>query len=191
MVAATIDCSLAENINVMPYSLSQIDVSVLHQLPEEMRADILELLPAHRKQECNTDLGSSKSCPTQSFVSKNTDSLSGSRDSISTNEFWLGHPPRWVENFKKSSCLVLNVFADSYFKSGSTGQLSSILQRAMSDFVPGLGSTPNGLNDAILCFFNLFNQYIELKIETDIEEIYLCFRLLKRYASYQWGSLCL
>lgn len=178
----------SENDNVMPYSLSQIDVSVLHQLPEEMRADILELLPAHRKQECNSDLVHAKSSPQQTFDSNYTKDLSGPRESI--NDFWLGDPPIWVEDFKKSSCLVLSVFADSYYKSGSTGQLSSILRRAMFDFVPSLGSTPDGLDDAILCLCNLFKQYIKLKIETDIEEIYLCFRLLKRYVTHQMGSLC-
>ncbi|KAK1402489.1 DNA repair protein REV1 [Heracleum sosnowskyi] len=180
VVAATSDSSFSENDDVMPYSLSQIDISVLHQLPEEMRADILELLPAHRKQECNSDLGPAKSCPQQSYDTNYTEDLSGPRESISINDFWLGNPPIWVEDFKKSSCLVLSVFADSYYKSGSTGQLSSILQRAMSDFVPSVGSTPDGLDNAVLCLCNLFKQYIKLKIETDIEEIYLCFRLLKR-----------
>ncbi|KAL8156172.1 DNA repair protein REV1 [Apium graveolens] len=180
VVAATIDSLFSENDDVMPYSLSQIDVSVLHQLPEEMRADILELLPAHRKHECVSDLGPAKSCSQQSFDSNNSKDLSGPRESISSNDFWLGNPPTWVEDFKKSGFLVLSVFADSYYKSGSTGQLSSILQRAMSDFVPSLDSTPDCLDDAILCLCNLFKQYIKLKIETDIEEIYLCFRLLKR-----------
>lgn len=183
MVVATIDSSFSENDDVMPYSLSQIDVSVLHQLPEEMRADILELLPAHRKRECNSDLDPAMFCPQQSFDSNEIKDLSGPRESISSNDFWLGNPPIWVEDFKRSSFLVLSVLAHSYYKSGSTGQLSSILQKAMSDFVPSLGSTPDGLDDAILCLYNLFKQYIKLKIETDIEEIYLCFRLLKRYVT--------
>ncbi|KAK1355551.1 hypothetical protein POM88_048807 [Heracleum sosnowskyi] len=147
VVAATSDSSFSENDDVMPYSLSQIDISVLHQLPEEMRADILELLPAHRKQECNSNLGPAKSSPQQSSDTNYTEDLSGPRESISINDFWLGNPPIWVEDFKKSSCLVLSVFADSYYKSGSTGQLSSILQRAMSDFVPSVGSTPDGLDN--------------------------------------------
>ncbi|XP_063940791.1 DNA repair protein REV1 isoform X3 [Daucus carota subsp. sativus] len=180
MVAGNNGSSFSRNIDVMPYSLSQIDVSVLHQLPEEMKAEFLELLPAHRKQECNSDPVPAESCPQQSSDSEYTHNLSGSRGSISANEYWLGNPPKWVENFKMSSCLVLNIFADNYYKSGSAGKLSSILQRARSNFVPSLGLTPDGLDDAILCLCNLFKQYIEVKIETDIEEIYLCFRLLKR-----------
>ncbi|KAK2985827.1 hypothetical protein RJ640_018693 [Escallonia rubra] len=46
---ASISCSVPENNDLMPSSLSQVDVSVLQQLPEEMKTGILELLPAHRR----------------------------------------------------------------------------------------------------------------------------------------------
>ncbi|GAB4852860.1 hypothetical protein Ancab_017057 [Ancistrocladus abbreviatus] len=40
---------------VMPSSPSQVDMSVLQELPEELRADILGLLPAHTRPSCRSD----------------------------------------------------------------------------------------------------------------------------------------
>lgn len=179
----TMTSSFPEDNNVMPFSLSQVDLSVLQQLPEEMKVDILELLPPHRRQECTSDLGPHKSYPRDSFHVECIGNHRGSRDSVSDNELLIGNPPRWVDNFKLRNCVISNIFADMYYKSGSTGQLSSILQRTMSDFRFPLGSNTDGLDDAIRCLSELLKQYIKLKIETDIEEIYLCFCLLRRLST--------
>lgn len=171
--------SFGDDNNVMPTSLSQVDVSVLEQLPEEMKLNILELLPAHRGNE-RTDMSPRKPSPREPYHVDYTGNQHGSSDSVLHDELFIGDPPRWVDRFKLSSCVILNIIADMYFKSGSTGLLSSILQQTMSDYRFTLSST-DGLYDAISCLTELLKQYIKLKIEMDIEEIYSCFRLLKRY----------
>ncbi|KAK3017052.1 hypothetical protein RJ639_006983 [Escallonia herrerae] len=177
---AIISCSVPENNDLMPSSLSQVDVSVLQQLPEEMKTGILGLLPAHRRPVC----GSVASSDLQIAVSAtSTGNQPGSRDSVSGNELWVGNPPGWVDKFKVSNCQLLRTLAETYFLSGSTGLLSSVLQRTLSDNGLPSGANTDGWDDAIYCLCELFMQYIKRKVETDIEEIYVCFRFLKRYTS--------
>ncbi|TQD87848.1 hypothetical protein C1H46_026586 [Malus baccata] len=42
------------NTDIMPYSLSQVDTSVLQQLPQELRIDMLGQLPAHRTNDISS-----------------------------------------------------------------------------------------------------------------------------------------
>lgn len=168
---------------VMPSSLSQVDVSVLQQLPEEVRVNILELLPAHRISECtpNAVLVPSTSYPKESLCVKQNDNPPGLSDAIRSSDLWIGNPPRWVDEFEKSNYWILNIFAEMYYRSGSTAQLSYILLRTMSVSQLPVGASEKGWDEAINCFCELLKQYVKLKIETDLEEVYDCFCLLKRY----------
>lgn len=96
---------------------------------------------------------------------------------------WLGQPPKWVEMFTVSSCLLLNAVADVYVKSGRNCSLSSILQSLFSSCPPNFDWICEGWDEALSSLCGLIMQYIDLKIETDIEELYICFRLLKRFSS--------
>ncbi|KAI7992948.1 DNA repair protein REV1 [Camellia lanceoleosa] len=176
--------SVPNKIDLMPSSLSQVDISVLQQLPEELRVDILEVLPAHRRPECTSDaaLGpTSKS--EESPCLKCPEKRPGSMNSVSRNELWVGNPPEWVEKFKDSNCSILKFLADMYYRSGSRGRLSSILQCTLSESELHSDASNDGWDDAIGCLCDLLRQYIRLQIETDIEEIYVCFRLLRRFTT--------
>lgn len=174
--------SVPERVDLMPSSLSQVDASVLQQLPEELRVDILELLPAHRMAEGESDaaLGTHMSYPRELFCVKRNENQAGFGDSVSSDDLWVGNPPRWVEKFKLSNYRILYAFAEMYYRSGSTGHLSSVLLRTVSETQFPLGESTDASNDAISCFCELLRQYIKLKIETDIEEIYGSFCLLRR-----------
>ncbi|XP_028095959.1 DNA repair protein REV1 isoform X2 [Camellia sinensis] len=176
--------SVPNKIDLMPSSLSQVDISVLQQLPEELRVDILEVLPAHRRPECTSDaaLGpTSKS--EESPCLKCPENRLGSMNSVSRNELWVGNPPEWVEKFKDSNCSILKFLADMYYRSGSRGRLSSILQCTLSESELHSDASNDGWDDAIGCLCDLLKQYIKRQIETDIEEIYVCFRLLRRFTT--------
>lgn len=101
----------------------------------------------------------------------------------SKNGLWLGNPPNWVKVFKTSSCLVLNVIAELYTKSGTSNTLSGTLQSAFSLCPLNFDLNGEGWDDALSSLCELIVQYIDLKIESDIEELYMCFRLFKRFAS--------
>jgi DNA repair protein REV1 len=168
---------------LIPSSLSQVDTTVLQQLPEELKADILENLPAHRIQDFSSNvlLGLTE-IPLEALGTKKTENHSGSKDVVLDKNLWAGIPPQWVDTFKVSNCLILNILAEMYYKSGSTGNLSSILQRISSASKHQLDASQDGWDEATYILCELLKQYIKLKIELDIEEIYVCFRLLRRFA---------
>ncbi|XP_057502579.1 DNA repair protein REV1 isoform X2 [Actinidia eriantha] len=172
--------SVAIPNKIDPLSLSQVDISVLEQLPEELRVDILEQLPAHRRPECAADV-------TLNPTSKSKESLClkcpENQPAHSRKELWVGNPPEWVGKFKDSNCWILKILADMYYRSGSMGLLSSILQCILSEFQLLMDASNDGWDDAISCLSDLLEQYIKLRIETDIEEIYVCFRLLRRLST--------
>ncbi|CAA6672522.1 unnamed protein product [Spirodela intermedia] len=156
-----------DRTDLMPSSLSQVDESVLRQLPEEVEMYLRDFLPAHR----NSD----------SFGGPSGSSINESRRQHgikSTENFdlhlWMGKPPNWVKYFKRSSCLILNSIAEIHADTGMENLLSSTLQSLIL-------SIPS-LSVSIGCEF--LRQYIELKVDTDIEELYICFRILKRYFGY-------
>lgn len=168
-----------ENNDLMPSSLSQVDASVLQQLPEELRADIFESLPAHRRQEISV-LGPNKDNYHPSGIMP-TDNQPGSTDTGVKNNLWIGNPPLWVDKFKVSNLLILKYFADMYYKANSAESLSSILQRTVAESLHPLDARCDAWNEAVQSFSELLMEYIKLKIVLDIEEIYVCFRLLRRY----------
>ncbi|XP_024966568.1 DNA repair protein REV1 isoform X4 [Cynara cardunculus var. scolymus] len=155
--------STSQNVGVMPSSLSQIDASVLQQLPEEIRDDILEVLPAHRNLET---------------VSNNE---AEPRDCSSSNQLWVGNPPQWVEKFKSSDGQILRFLSETYSELGSSCNLSSVLLRSVSAVC--IGESNGECVDEISCLYEFLKQYIDLKVESDLEEIHTCFRLLRRYTS--------
>ncbi|KAL6502479.1 hypothetical protein OROHE_024484 [Orobanche hederae] len=153
--------------NLLPSSLSQVDCSVLQQLPDELRKDIIELLPQHR--EPAFPKGSSSN-----VIDKQTESAD-----TELNDLWGGSPPKWVEMFERNSCSTLNNFAKIH-RSGSGDCLSSLLQRMVSGLFLPIGEAAGMSDDAVGLLCELFKQYVDLKIATDMEEIYLCICLLKR-----------
>lgn len=158
--------------NLMPLSLSQVDCAVLQQLPEELKVDILESLPAHRSSNlASNDISSEFNM--RDFVSEKP---------VLINELWVGCPPKWVENFRLSNCRVLNAFAALFQTSGATSQLSSLLQQIISGIHLPLDMGLNGMDDSVNCLCELIEQYVKFKVETDIEEIHVCVCLLRRLA---------
>lgn len=168
-----------ENTDLMPASLSQVDASVLKQLPEELKVDILALLPQHRKQ----DFPSNAFCDKLDYPPASSDikNIQSHLESTGSASLWAGNPPKWVDEFERSKCMILNLFAKMYYKSGSNGNLSSILRCTTIGSKQLLDTTCEGWNEALCSFCEIFKQYIKLKVELDIEEIYVCFRLLQRY----------
>lgn len=172
---------MLQSSDLMPSSLSQVDDSVLRQLPEELRVDVLQSLPAHRKQELPSMAASDCSTEnTPDTLNIQTNDCGGPLDSHFSNRLWFGNPPQWVIMFKSSNCLMLNMLAEIYNNSGSTGNLSLILQRTVVGSQLPLEMVDDFSNETVNCLCELLKQYIELKIESDIEEIYLTFRLLRR-----------
>ena len=98
----------------------------------------------------------------------------------SRKELWVENPPVWVGKFKDSNCWILKILADMYYRSGSMGLLSAILQCTLSEFQLFMDASNDGWDDAISCLSDLLEQYIKLMIETDIEDIYVCFHLFRR-----------
>ncbi|XP_019055686.1 PREDICTED: DNA repair protein REV1 isoform X3 [Nelumbo nucifera] len=173
--------SCEDRIDFMPASLSQVDISVLQQLPEEIKVDILEVLPAHRTEySSEATVGSTKEYQHDTGRVKKGDNHMGDLGFVSRNNICIGNPPEWVEKFKVSNCWILNIFVEMYCKSGQTGLLSSVLQSVISMPYLPLDASYENRDRAICCLCELLKQYIELNIESDIEEIHICFRLLKR-----------
>ncbi|XP_051132548.1 DNA repair protein REV1 isoform X2 [Andrographis paniculata] len=152
--------------NLMPSSLSQVDCLVLQQLPDELKKDIIKLLPQHREAEFVRDVSATG-------IDKQIDS-----EASTSNKLWIGSPPMWVEKFRISTCKVLNRCAMIY-ESGSCSCLSSLLQRLMSRTLITIEGA-DGYNVAVSWLCDLIKQYIDLKIATNIEEVSCCICLLKR-----------
>ncbi|XP_068656705.1 DNA repair protein REV1 isoform X2 [Aristolochia californica] len=163
--------SVSNRVDFMPSSLSQVDDSVLQQLPQEVKADILETLPLHRVRE-NSSIDAKQLMHGES----------SSGQIVSESNLWGGNPPKWVGKFKLSNCMILNIFVESYHKCGCKSILSSILQCIISFLPFSLELGSEDWDEAISCVCEFVMSYVELKIESDIEEIYICFRLLKRFS---------
>ncbi|CAI8587304.1 unnamed protein product [Vicia faba] len=171
-----------EKDDVLPASLSQVDDSVLQELPEDLKAFIVLQLPAHREQEICSNVALVP--PSENHqVSIGVDDSENLGSNHALNEcLWAGNPPKWVEEFKISSCLVLKKLAEMYYKSGLTSTLSSVLHQLISEFHQ-LNLVHQISDDSVNITCELLKQYIKVKIGKDIEEIYICFRLLKRFAA--------
>ncbi|XP_058070060.1 DNA repair protein REV1 isoform X4 [Magnolia sinica] len=175
----------AEQVDLMPTSLSQVDISVLQELPEELKADIIEVLPAHRTLDCCDDatVGFVKGIPHDIRRTNSSENSVAELDFDCKRNLWTGSPPKWVEKFKFSHCQILKILSELYYKSRSKGKLSSILQCAFSSFPLSLDLGGDNSDEALSSLSELLKQYIEIKIESDIEEIHICFCLLKRFST--------
>lgn len=151
----------------MPSSLSQVDSSVFEQLPEEVRKDIIEHLAHHQGQESMK--GTFSNVADEQIEVEASD----------LNDLWVGYPPKWVKKFQIINCSMLNYFAEVY-QSGSCGGLSSLLQCMMSRISVCTEVGSDGFGNSVSSLCELFRQYIDLKISTDVEEIYVSICLLRR-----------
>ncbi|KAF5174903.1 Dna polymerase iv [Thalictrum thalictroides] len=170
-----------DKYELMPTSLSQVDISILQQLPKELKVDILESLPAHRRSECSDS--TLEKCPHDELKVENfKDQLEGA-ESIFGKSLWSGCPPEWVDKFEVSNNMMLKLIAEMYYKSGSTGFLSSILQSLISVLPLSLDASNDVDDNVISSLCDILRQYIDLKIKSDMEEIYICFLLLRRFTT--------
>ncbi|GJM96264.1 hypothetical protein PR202_ga13084 [Eleusine coracana subsp. coracana] len=126
-------------LDLMPDSLSQADLTVLQELPEDVQADLFNVLPLHRPGDP-------------------TNSASNVSEKKASNNDGADDP--------KGPTITL-----------PPGKpLASFAQLCPS-------SGTEEWNEALSCLSEVLTQYIQLKVETDIEELYKCFCLLKRFAS--------
>ncbi|RDX93279.1 DNA repair protein REV1, partial [Mucuna pruriens] len=167
-----------EKDDLLPSSLSQVDGSVFKQLPEDLKAVIVEQLPAHRRPEIFSNVVVVPPVENHS-VSVGVEISENFHGSSYHDSLWDGNPPNWVGMFKVSSCLILKKFAEMYYKSGLASTLSSVLHQIISEFYE-LNLAQQFSDETLNIMCELLRQYIKVKIERDIEEIYICFRLLKR-----------
>ncbi|URE45778.1 impB/mucB/samB family C-terminal domain [Musa troglodytarum] len=159
---------------LMPASLSQADASVLEQLPEDVKADICGFLPVHRKI---------KLCKDVPFGFDVPNSVKHSNPWYTKSYLWLGSPPFWVEKFKISNNYVLNAIAMLYAKSGKDILLSSIFQSIAPLLSSVSESSCEECDEALHSLHVVISQYIDLKIGSDVEELYNCFCFLKRFST--------
>jgi DNA repair protein REV1 len=161
----------------MPNSLSQADVTVLQELPEDVKADLFNALPLHRSGD--------PTCST-SHVSENKFPQDGRSDDPKQHPqicHLPGNSQKWIEEFRVSHCLILNVIAEQHTDSISSRPLSSVLEPVISYLPLCPNSGTEEWNEAFASLSELLTQYIHQKVESDIEELHKCFRLLKRLSS--------
>ncbi|MQM11825.1 hypothetical protein Taro_044740 [Colocasia esculenta] len=158
--------------DLMPTSLSQVDESILRQLPEELKVDLCKLLPAHRSSELND--------PSSCFVKEPTHEGGIMIPEDNKLHLWAGNPPNWVK-FKTSSCKILKILSETCQQSGSGSLLSSCLQSLISHAASLVPSDNTWHDEALSSWCEFLGQYIELKVKSDMEELYLCFCILKRF----------
>ncbi|KAE9606430.1 hypothetical protein Lalb_Chr09g0319571 [Lupinus albus] len=173
-----------EKDDLLPSSLSQVDASVLRQLPEDLKATIVDQLPTHRRQEScsNAAVAHLSEIHQAPLGFKSSENHSGSSVHVSSDSLWAGNPPHWVDKFKVSNCFILKRLAEMYYRSGLTSTLSSVLHKIISEFHE-LDLAHQICDETVNIMCELLKQYTKEKIERDIEEIYICFRLLKRFAA--------
>ncbi|XP_013593369.1 PREDICTED: DNA repair protein REV1 isoform X2 [Brassica oleracea var. oleracea] len=168
--------------DLVPLSLSQVDVSVLQELPEELRADVLGAFHAHRRQQSSSDAP----METGKKQDKETTYINDAENEIgfSSSSLWFGNPPLWVENFKVSGNSTLEKMSEIYYKvAQSRPMLSTVLQRAISEVGSFHDESASDLEKTVYDVCEFLKEYVKIKVEGDIEEIYLCFRLLRRLAA--------
>ncbi|CAL9073979.1 unnamed protein product [Musa textilis] len=164
------------HLDIVPQSLSQLDFSVLHELPEELKIGILETLPPHR---ASSFPGNGSGSTRKKFPCDIKDESSEKLEIF----LWEGTPPSWVEKFQHSNCLLLNIIATQYSRSDMNGLLSLTLQSLSPILSTFTDLSAMESDELISSLFELFKQYIELKVKSDIEELYVCFRILRRFAA--------
>ncbi|PHT54321.1 Beta-galactosidase 17 [Capsicum baccatum] len=76
--------------------------------------------------------------------------------------------------------VILCILAEMYQRTGTKKQLSSVLQRTVSQIyiLPDIGT--DGWAEAVSFLCELIKQYLKLEVSSDIEEVYICSFLLRR-----------
>uniref|UniRef100_A0A0A9EST8 DNA repair protein REV1 n=1 Tax=Arundo donax TaxID=35708 RepID=A0A0A9EST8_ARUDO len=163
-------------LDLMPDSLSQADFTVLQELPEDVKADLFNALPLHRSGD--------PTCSTSNISQTKSPNVGGNDDPKDPRiTLPSGSYQKWIEQCRVSSCLILNVIAEQHAGSNSSPPLSSLLE-PIASFLPLCpNSGTEEWNETLSCLSELLTQYIQLKVDSDIEELYKCFCLLKRFAS--------
>ena len=168
-----IDTESVTRLDFVPNSLSQADFTILQELPEDVKADLFNVLPLHRSID-----------PTRhtSNVTENKSLKNGGTDDPKNPVICVlpGSSEKWAEHFSVSSSLLLKAIAEQHANSISSQPLSSILEHAASllPLCPPSGSEE--WNDTLSRLSVLLTEYVHLKVDSDIEELYKCFLLLKR-----------
>ncbi|KAK9053446.1 hypothetical protein SSX86_030080 [Deinandra increscens subsp. villosa] len=158
--------SSSQYIDMMPSASSHIDPSIIQELPEEIKNGITNLFPAHSAPQIRShDHLVDQVKPT---------------DHSSSHQLWVGNSPQWVEKFKSSDSQILRFFSDMYSGVGSTHRLSSVLLKSFSANEACLGGKTTECDDTVRCLCQLLKDYVDLELESDLEEIHTCFRLLQR-----------
>ncbi|KAF7103325.1 LOW QUALITY PROTEIN: hypothetical protein CFC21_104323 [Triticum aestivum] len=170
-----IDTESDTRLDFVPNSLSQADFTILQELPEDVKADLFNVLPLHRSID-----------PTRhtSNVTENKSLKNGGTDDPKNPVICVlpGSSEKWAEQFRVSSSLLLKAIAEQHANSISSQPLSSILEHAASLLLLCPPSGSEEWNDT-LSRSVLLTVYIHLKVDSDIEELYKCFLLLKRFSS--------
>nr|ADE75641.1 unknown [Picea sitchensis] len=166
-------------------SMSQLDITVLQELPADMQRGILDSILAQQPTEASHEEtllckreNSSHTINAYDEVEQKISCVEG--DALFEKRLWKGNPPEWVKNFKLSNCVLLKLIAECYNKSGSTQSLSSVLLYLAPSLPQEFLSWSDLQEESVGICSDLFKQYIEDRLEIDIEEIYICFRILKR-----------
>ncbi|KAF7097687.1 hypothetical protein CFC21_099478 [Triticum aestivum] len=171
-----IDTESVTRLDFMPNSLSQADFTVLQELPEDVKADLFNVLPLHRPMD--------PTCRT-SNITENKSLKNGGADDPKNPVICVlaGSSQKWAEQFRVSSSLLLNAIAEQHANSISSQPLSSILEHVASllPLCPTSGSEE--WSDTFSRLSVLLTEYVHLKVDSDIEELYKCFLLLKRFSS--------
>ncbi|KAJ0262690.1 DNA repair protein REV1 [Hirschfeldia incana] len=170
-----------ETTDLMPLSFSQVDVSVLQELP----ADVLGAFTSHQKEQ------SSSETPMETCTKQDKEPTyindAENATGFPSSYLWFGNPPLWVENFKVSGNCTLEKMSEIYCKVLAQSRppmlLSTVLQRTISEVGSFQDASANDLDKTVDDVCEFLKEYIELKVEGDIEEIYICFRFLKRLAA--------
>lgn len=154
---------------------------MLQELPEDVRVDILKSFPAYRSSGTAAEVALLPTTDHQnSLYLPSKDHSYQIEDMFPSGNLWMGYPPKWVEKFKNNKCPILRKLAEDY-GTGPCDKLSCVLQKLVSRCNEFEVHRSKGPNEVISHLSELLQHYIDLKIEQDLEEIHICFRLLKRY----------
>ncbi|XP_057815186.2 DNA repair protein REV1 isoform X2 [Cryptomeria japonica] len=175
------------NDDAVSLSLSQVDIKILQELPTDIQRYIKDSLPAHRpvvaphenalpcKREDYDILNIEINEPTNSCVKVG---LKG--DTCCERSFCKGNPPEWVNDFRLSSCVLLQLISECYCKDDCSKSLSSLLLCLISSLPEEFVSCTDIKEQSVTKCSDLLKQYIREKVKYDIEEVHFCVRLLKR-----------
>ncbi|CAE6124324.1 unnamed protein product [Arabidopsis arenosa] len=98
--------------DLIPSFLSQVDVSVLQELPEELGA-LEHFLPTKDNiRSSDVPIETIKKQDEESIDIKDTKNESG----FSCSSLWFGNPPLWTEKFKLSGNCTLEKLSEIYYK---------------------------------------------------------------------------